>query len=176
MGETEGCKRTTNTLPGSATKGDKFHAWSAIFPALGAEHGRVRAPYIRALSQCIRGNKHALALRDENRFLPILPAAARESCVFKTDTLHDWENGCQTEGLVDAVVQVCAILELRERYILGIRAEGGEDCGTQVGEGGRVASEEVEEPGEKGGGGVAACAKDIEGFGPEDEGVGSLFR
>ncbi len=99
-----------------------------------------------------------MALRDENRFLAILPAAARESCVFKTDTLHDREDGCQTEGLVDAVVEVCAVLKLRERYIVGIRAEGGENCGAQVGEGGGVAGEEVEEPGEKGGGGVAACA------------------
>lgn len=157
-GATDGFKRTTNTFPGSATKGNKFHAWSAIFPALGAEHARVRAPYIRALSQRIRGNKHALPLRNENWFLSIRAAAARESCVFKTDTLHDGEDGCHTEGLVDAVMEVCAILKLRKRYILGVRAEGGEDCGAQVREGGGVAGEEVEEPGEKGGGGVAACA------------------
>ena len=56
------------------------------------------------------------------------------------------------------MVEVGAVLELRECYVLGIWAEGGEDCGAEVGEGGGVAGEEVEEPGEEGGGGVAACA------------------
>ena len=118
--ETEGFRRTTNTLPRSATKGHKLHAWPSIFPALGAEHVNVGAPYILALLQRIGGNKHALTLRDKNRFLPILPPAARESCVFKTDTLHDWEDGCQTERLVDTMVEVGAILKLREGYVVGI--------------------------------------------------------
>ena len=72
-------------------------------------------------------------------------------------------------------MEVCTVLELRERYIVGIRAEGGDDCGAQVGEGGGVAGEKVEEPGKERGGGVAACAEDVESFGAEDEGVGSLF-
>ncbi len=72
-------------------------------------------------------------------------------------------------------MEVCAIFKLRERYILGIRAKGGDDCGAQVGEGGGVAGEEVEEPRKERGGGVAACAEDIESFGAEDDGIGSLF-
>ena len=55
-------------------------------------------------------------------------------------------------------MEVGAILKLKERYIVGIWAEGREDCGAQVRERDGVAGEEVEEPGEKGGGGVAACA------------------
>ena len=108
--------------------------------------------------QRIDGNKHALPLRDENRFLSILPAATGKSCVFETDTLHDGEDGCHTEGLVDAVVEVGAILKLRECYVVGIRAKGGKDCGAQAGEGGGITGEEVEEKGEEGGGGVAPCA------------------
>ena len=124
-----GLKRTTNTFPGPPTKRHKFHTRPAIFPALRPEHARIGAPYIRAHLQCICGDKHALALWDKNGFLAILAAAARERSIFKTDTLHDWEDGCHTEGLIDAVVEVGAILELKEGYVLGIRAEGGEDCG-----------------------------------------------
>lgn len=39
-----------------------------------------------------------------------------------------------------------------------------------------MTGEEVEEEGEEGGGGVAACAKDMECFRAQDVGIGSLFR
>ena len=142
----------------TTTKRHKLHARSAIFPALGSEHVRVGAPYILAVLHCIHANKHGLPFGDKNRFLAILPAAARESCVFKTDTLHDRQDAYYSEGFVDTVVEVGAILKLSECYIVGIRAKSGKDGGAQAVKDGGVTGEEVEEEREKGGGRVAACA------------------
>jgi len=97
----------------------------------------------------------------------------------------DGNHGPETEGFPQHVLEGLAGFQAGEgdAVVVGaggsvrvVRAEGGDDGVAQRGEGGRVPEEQVEEPGEEGGGGVAAREQDVQELSAEFEGVAGLLR
>lgn len=138
-------------------------------PPLGTELLRISAPDILPPVQDVHVVAHGLALAHVDRLHAVRSTTARDGGVADGSAAVHGDDGVETEGLVEEVLEVLAGFKAGEGDGVGVvvGAEGVEDDLAEFLEDGWVTGEKEDGPAEEGGGGVAASKKDVEELGAE---------
>lgn len=149
---------TTRTNPRPSPEWDELPPWLPPLPPLRLELFDITSPDISAMLHCIVGQQHLSTLGDKHRLRPIRASTARECGVLDADSLVQWDDSRDAEGLVDDVLEVLTPTELRKGDVRsgGSGAELGEDDRAELCVHPRMSSKEVEDPSEQCAGGVPA--------------------
>lgn len=171
------CELLAQTDPRPPVERQKLPADLAALPPLRPELVRVRAPDILAALCEVDTVVDGRVLGDKDRIGAVGPAPRGQHGVVVGPAAVDGHDGVQAEDLVVAVLQVLAALEAGKGDLLGA-GEGPELLNNSVAQllvAGRVLGEQVEQPAEHGGGGVAAGEQDVHELGAQLDGVLALL-
>lgn len=122
-----------------------------------------------------RGVAHGRVFADADRLEAVGAAAVGKRGVVKGQSDVEGDAGIEAERLAHDVLQVAHVLQVVVRRRL-VGADALEDLATQLGYDFRVVGELVEEPGEHGGGGVAAREEDADDLVADDLAVAREAR
>ena len=119
---------------------------------------------------------HLLTFLHKYWGLAVCASTDWDSGIFRREAHVVRNNREETQRLAEAVLEILTALDLGEGDIGGdvVGAEFGDDGCAQFLEDGGMAGEQVEEPAEQRGSGVAASKEDVEELAPELNGISCL--
>lgn len=139
---------TTRTNPRPSPKWHEIPPYLPPLPPLRLELFYITSPDVSAMLHRIVGQQYLSTLGDKHRLCPIRASTARECGVLDADSLVQWDDSRDAEGLVDDVLEVLASTEVREGNSRGggSGSKLSEDDRAEFGVHPGMSSKEVEDP------------------------------